>query len=344
MARKKVTMQQISEIAGVSKYVVSKTLNGKPGVSETTRKRILSIAKDLGYFNEDVFAKQDWKPDMSGGLVVVVVPNQNEHFKNSPYWGRVIDGVTSGAYDKNLNLIIMTENQEIKEHVNLQKLIGIIGIGKISTNYLLDLQQLSVPIVMIDNEDPLIKSDTIFKDNFGGVNKMTKHLIALGHKQLAFVGDIDFSLSFYDRWLGFRIACEQAGVNEELSSTQISLSYNDFELGFTHWVNESRKKLTSFPTAFVCANDDIAVNTMDVLKKQGFSIPDDCSVTGFDNLEVGLYTKPPISTVQVLKESIGKRAVSKLLWRIKNEQFPSEKILVDGYLMIRESVSEPKVK
>ncbi|MCZ0703088.1 LacI family transcriptional regulator [Natronobacillus azotifigens] len=344
MARKKITMQKISEIAGVSKYVVSKTLNGKPGVSETTRKKVLNIAKELGYFKGDILATSDGKRDKNGGLILVVVPNQNEYFENSPYWGRVIDGVTSGIYEKNLNTIIMTENQEIKEHINIKKLIGIICVGQISTDYLLDLQRLAVPIVMIDNEDALIKSDTIFKDNFGGVNRMTKHLIALGHTQIAFVGDINFSLSFYDRWLGFRIACEQAGVNTEHSQAQISLAYHNFENKFNDWIAQNEKKHLSFPTAFVCANDDIAVNTMKVLTKQGLCIPEDCSVTGFDNLEVGMYTTPPISTVQVMKESIGRRAVSKLLWRINHEQFPPEKILVDGDLMIRESVSSPKVK
>ncbi|MCD8501178.1 MAG: LacI family DNA-binding transcriptional regulator [Bacillaceae bacterium] len=342
MSRKKVTMQQIAEVAGVSKYVVSKSLSGKPGVSEKTREKILFIAKELGYFKEDVYVKQDQTSDVNGGLVLVVVPKSNHVFENSPYWGKVIDGVSAGVSEKKLHMVIMTENQEIKEHINLQKLIGIICIGKISTEHLIGLQQLLVPIVMIDNEDPIIKSDTIFKDNFGGVNKMTKHLIALGHKQLLFVGDVEYSLSFYDRWLGFRIACEQAGVNKRHSDSPLPLSYKEFEHKFKHWISQIEKNSPSFPTAFVCANDDIAVNTMKALKGLGFRVPEDCSVTGFDNLEVGMYTKPSISTVQVMKESIGNRAVSKLMWRISNDQFPPEKTLIGGELIIRESVSPPK--
>ena len=91
------------------------------------------------------------------------------------------------------------------------------------------------------------------------------------------------------------------------------------------------------PTAFVCANDSIALYVMTVLMKLGIDVPGQCSITGFDNIKDAALASPKLSTVHVNKEALGQRAVDTLLWRIAHPDGPKEKILLAGDLLIRES-------
>ncbi|WP_078555594.1 substrate-binding domain-containing protein [Bacillus alkalicellulosilyticus] len=343
MSRKKVTMQQIADTVGVSKYVVSKTLNGKPGVKDKTREKILFVAKQLGYFKNNVNPLlQNEKDEDQTSFIMVVLPNRRYQFE-SLYWGKIVEGLSEGIKELNNGMVIVTEEQPFQDMIHTKGLKGIIGVGSISTEMLVELQQLEVPIILIDHEEPLITADSIFKDNIDGVQKVTNHLLSLGHKHLFFIGDIEHSRSFYDRWLGFRIAIEYACLHEDIRSELIDLKYSqEFKQTFSQWFSNYKQEGNKLATAFVCANDDIAKKVMEVLKENDLRIPEDCSITGFDNLDVGLYTDPSLTTVQVLKEAIGKRAVSKLYWRIANHSYPPEKTLVQGEVIIRKSVAPPK--
>ncbi|WP_416147206.1 LacI family DNA-binding transcriptional regulator [Salipaludibacillus sp. HK11] len=339
MARKKVTMEQIANSAGVSKYVVSKTLNGKPGVSEKTRKKILYIAQQLGYdnFTIEYENKRPSQATKETQFMLCVIPNR-QYQDEAMYWAKVLEGISQGSDENDIGLVIVTEKQPYREMVNVESIYGIIGVGKLSEEVLINLKQLAVPMVLVDHDDPLISVDCIFKDNFEGVNKLTKHLITLEHKHFAFVGDLNHSQSFYDRWLGFRTAIEQHG--NLMLKEPLSFSYSDSMKEEIHqWIkNEGEKSSEHFPTAFVCANDDIASVLMSELKAFGYQVPEDCSVTGFDNVDFSLYTNPPLATIQVLKEAIGKRSVTKLIWRKNNPDAPKEKLLLRGEMIIRGSV------
>lgn len=114
-----------------------------------------------------------------------------------------------------------------------------------------------------------------------------------------------------------------------------------FQEDFKSWVNK-RKKAKTLPTALVCANDSTALSVSDILKEEGFSIPEDISVTGFDNIEDALRGVPPLTTVHVPKEAMGRAAVEKLLSRIHNPSAPLEKILIAADIVHRDSVDKPR--
>ncbi|GAE32339.1 LacI family DNA-binding transcriptional regulator [Halalkalibacter hemicellulosilyticus] len=334
MARKKVTMQQIADVAGVSKYVVSKTLNGKPGVSDQTREKILFIAKQLGYHSDLLRSNKTEDVNAShSSFIIVVIEHQSHH--DSLYWGKIIDGIYEAVNEVKLGMMIVSEDQQVKQLVNTANLQGIIGVGHVSSEVLVELHQLAVPIVLINHEDSLVPADSIYADNMDGLYKMTNHLIAIGHRSISFVGDTSFSKSFYERWLGYRMAIEENGLQDEIIKQPLSIPYSsEFQLSFQRWVMERDE----IPTAFLCANDDIAQRVIMSLRKVGYNVPVDCSVTGFDNIDSSALIKPSLSTVQVLKESIGQRAVYKLIWRREHRQFPPEKLLIKAEIVMRDSV------
>lgn len=349
MTNKKITMQMIADVAGYSKYVVSKTLNGKEGVSEATRQKIFLVAKQLGYFKNHPISqftveKEDTKSSrisLADGFVLVVMPNHRYQNTESFYWSKIFNGIIDALDEQNIGAMVISSQNNLAVHVKNDNLLGIITVGLVSTEMLLELNRHNATFVMIDHEDPLIEVDKVFMNNIDSVYKLTTHLIGLGHKRLVFVGDNSFARSFYDRWLGFRSALEEQGLFDSVETNLLAIDYNKWSKDALLPVLNEWKEKATVPTAFVCANDEIAAGAMSVLKENGFSIPQDCSVTGFDNLAYSSTLSPPLTTVQVLKEAIGKRAVSMLLWRVENFEFPSEKVLVSGDMLIRESLSAP---
>lgn len=344
MATKKITMQMIADVAGYSKYVVSKTLNSKPGVSESTRQKILFVAKQLGYFKNNPMQgiKLNNNKSRHEGFVLVIMPNHRDQNAESLYWSKIFNGIIDYLESLHIGVMVISSQNNLSEHVKTNSLLGIITVGLVSTDMLLELNKHNVPIVMVDHEDSIIKADTIFVDNIGGLYKLTNHLIGLGHKDLYFIGDTSFSRSFYDRWLGFRSAMENHNLFSTRENCILNIEYNNIPVQkqFHDYLNHWKEKI-SLPTAFICANDQIAESIMEILIDKGYDIPKDFSVTGFDNLGNQSKLNPPLSTIRVLKEAIGKRAVSMLLWRLDNLEFPAEKIEITCEMVIRKSVSYP---
>lgn len=343
MNRKKVTMEQIANVAGVSKFVVSKTLNGKPGVREATRQKVLFIAKQMGYLIENNGHEEHRTPEKreGSGFILVIIPSHEYQQQETNYWSNIVNGVSQEMEAKEHGFMILTEQSNIFDIIQQNNLVGVIGVGHVSSDTLLQLNKLNVPIVMVDHEEPLLKADYIFMDNVHCIYKMTNYLLSIGHERLVFVGDIRFSRSFYDRWLGFRMAMEEK--NEAFVPEEHLLNvYHDFKPAFEAWIQNAQTDIGSFPTGFVCANDDIAQQAIQLLAEHRFRIPEDCAVTGFDNLESSVYMTPSLSSVEVLKETLGRRAVDKLYWRMGNPEFPPEKVLISGEIIIRESAGTTK--
>ncbi|MDX8047136.1 LacI family DNA-binding transcriptional regulator [Gracilibacillus sp. S3-1-1] len=338
----KITLQMIADAAGYSKYVVSKTLNDQPGVKESTRERILFVAKQLGYFKNNE-QQIDVKGREKEGFVLVVMPNIRQQNFESFYWSNVFNGIVDYLDELKIGFIVISHQDNLIEHVKAESLLGIITAGFVSTQMLLKLSQNSVPIVMVDHEDPIIKADKIFMDNLEGSRQLTEHLIGLGHEKICFVGDINFSPSFKDRWQGFRNAME----HNQLKVSESSLFDMDYATStpvkqqFSAQLQKWKEENTAH-TALVCANDQIANGVIEVLIEQQYNIPEDISVTGFDNINYNLKLKPDLTTVHVLKETIGRRAVSMLLWRLEHDQYPNEKIQIACEMIIRGSVAPPK--
>lgn len=350
---KKITIQQIADMSGHSKFAVSRALSGKSGVSEATRQYIVETATRLGYFNfkeapaKKPIASEEERVGQEGPsklkqFVIVLLPNIRMQTKDSPYWGKILAGVSSKLENKQLEMIIVTEHSTdtLRRMINLPGISGLIGIGSIPTAILLELRRLAVPIVLVDYEDLHIASDSIFVNNYDSIKKLTHYLIGLGHRKLLFAGKKGFAKSFDDRWQGFRDASVENGI-AEYGPGLLELHETDFEQRreqFKAWLAE-RLAAGELPTAFVCVNDYFAETIMQVLQEENIAVPGTCSVTGFDNLLENRSDIPPLSTIHISKEYLGERAVEALLRRLEKMDAPFERIQLHGQILIRESTA-----
>nr|WP_239584197.1 LacI family DNA-binding transcriptional regulator [Aquibacillus albus] len=335
----------IADASGYSKYAVSKTLNNQPGVKESTRQKILFVAKQLGYFKNNathsVSVHSHHKEAFNDGFVLVVMPNHRYQNEESSYWSKVFNGIVNYLEELDIGTMIISSQNNLSKHIKSDSLLGIITVGLVSSDMLLMLSELNAPFIMVDHEDHIVKADMIFMDNFDGVYQLTSHLFGLGHKNLCFIGDITYSRSFYDRWLGFRSVLEKNHLFTNTDQCLFNMNYYEpVEEQFLTFFDKLKSN-NSLPTAFVCANDEIATTIMELLINRGYDIPKDFSFTGFDNIDYHSKVSPPLTSIQVLKETIGRRAVSMLLWRLENMQFPPERVQLSTELIIRKSISSP---
>lgn len=346
---KKVTMQQIADHVNVSKFAVSKALSGKSGVSPDTREKIIQAATQLGYFaqkrNKPIVSRNiPNKPSSSErNTIIVLIPNVREQNRQSSFWGRIIDGITTGLEENHLGMMIVTEHvtDNFTRLINPEAVLGLIGVGLISNQLLLEVRNLGIPFVLVDHEDSLIPSDVLFMNNYECVRRATNYLLGNGHRKLQFVGNIRYSRSFYDRWLGFRSMLEEQNVEHAQNKELLEFEgVNRSEM--TEQIERILREVQGsgeLPTALVCANDSIAICVMTVLMRMGIDVPGQVSVSGFDNIEDAGLSSPTLSTVHVNKEALGQRSVETLLWRIAHPDGPKEKILLAGEIVLRESTA-----
>ncbi|TDQ40688.1 substrate-binding domain-containing protein [Aureibacillus halotolerans] len=345
---KKVTMQQIANYVGVSKYVVSRTLGGKDGVSGPTKQKVLQAASVLGYFTQNQAPGMDATVLTSTKTanklsVLILMPTTRSRSKEHSFWGPMLDGVSQRLEEFGYGFVIITDPYvgQLTDSFNRDAFFGVIGIGSIPSSILLDVYREDYCLVLIDHEDRTYPCDTVFNNNFEGTLRLTNHLLGLGHSAIEFVGNINYAPSFYDRYLGYRSAMEahdlKATSTTELAGGEDEHQSFDRQLSIPMLVE--RRNDGTLPTAFVCANDSIAERVLRDLKQVNITVPGDVSVTGFDNIEKSYESDPTLTTVQSYTDELGKRAVDMLIRRYQSPESPFEKVVLQGNLMLRESTT-----
>lgn len=334
MMKRRVTIQDIADLAGVSKFAVSRALSGKSGVSAATREMILKAAGELGYFKQNEPKRfsgelQDDTGRKWTGTIVILFPNIRYQNRESVYWGPVFEGISTRLNQKGIDILTLTEpsRDNIFSLVKPEAIQGIITIGSISTQILLEIGRLDIPVVMVDHADPAFHCDTIFTDNFYCMKDLTTNLIGRGYRRFQFVGNIVDAQSYMERWLAFRSTLESYNIEWNQEPALIGPEADDL------YKLIPKLPLKELPEVFVCVNDTTAQFMIDELRKRGLDVPRDCAVTGFDNTN---DTHPIYGTINVNKELLGMRAVDQMLWRILNRGSAIERKLIYGEVVIRE--------
>ncbi|MCV9888700.1 LacI family DNA-binding transcriptional regulator [Metabacillus halosaccharovorans] len=347
---KKVSMQQIADYLGVSKFVVSRALSGKEGVNPSTREKVFQAASKLGYFKQNNIKMEHVTLDpldlpaegieSKNKVVLVLMPNIRFQSKDSLYWGRILDGISESLEHIEVGMVVLTENnvESLTNVLNPKGFIGVISIGVVSTSLLLEVHRLNIPMIMVDYEDHLIPCDTLFNNSFDSSVHITDYLVGLGHEKIQFVGNVEYSRSFYDRWLGYRAALEKNRLLIQKDTIVYSEEAADIRHDIQNWLMKQSKDI--MPTAYVCCNDYVAKQIIIELQQLGYQVPEDVSVTGFDNMEFSYSMNPTITTVDIAKKDLGKRAVEMLMRRLRDLQIPHEKILLSGSILVRESTNQ----
>ncbi|WP_406944912.1 LacI family DNA-binding transcriptional regulator [Halobacillus sp. SY10] len=331
---KKVTMQDIANELNISKNSVSQALSGKPGVSESTRQLVLKKAKEIGYQYTPANGGTDHDSKRTGNIALIA---SEFAFSMKSFFGEIYLSVEEEVTKRNKNLLIQSINNQSRDQLILPPFIekrqvdGVLILSHISNEYTNKILETGIPTVLIDHHHPDIEADAVLTNNRFGAYTATKHLLELGHRDIAFVGNIDFSPSYQERWEGYHLAHKDYGVKPK-KDVQFTDALEEGPV-INHFIDQLEEQ----PTSWFCVNDGLGYLVTSGLQAKGFKVPDDASVCSFDNGQLSQLSTPSITTMDIDFKAFGQNAAEKLFWRMDNRDAPHQEILLPVTLIKRES-------
>ena len=324
MAMRRVTMQEIADACGLSRNTVSKVFNERGSVPEATRNLVLAKAKELGYFSSPVEAETGRKP---GGTIALLTQHKLlSHNFGAFFITSFTDQISRSGYTLKIFEISPDEiaAKKLPPHFDPEHTAGILGIELFDRAYLDLVCSLGRPTVFVDGyaraSGALINCDFVSMENIASEKTLVSRMIEGGAKRIGFVGDIEHCNSFYERWVGFCSALDEAGLAVD---RDLCILEKDSDLyGDTDWILRHLAAMPRIPDAFACANDYLAIHLMGALKKMGLSIPKDVMVAGFDGSMEAAVVDPSLTTAVIACTDIGRLAAFLLDERIRLPEFP----------------------
>lgn len=334
---KKVTIREVAKKAKVSTATVSLALNGSKRISPETKGRVLQAAKKLNYYPSR--SARGLVSDITGNIGFVIT--ENHFLRSEPFYTKIFLGAEFEAHKYDYYVLLtaiktdFSEEDELPRFVREKNVDGIIIAGKVSDVFIKRIARKKIPIVFIDYEPSFNEFSSVMIDNIKGAQMAVEHLIKLGHKNIGFIGGDFEHPSISERFLGYRLAMEKAGLKYDNSFIVTSVSEPTRENG-----KKASEKLFSKNkniTAVFCCNDAMAFGLLDYLIEKNQSLVNKISIIGFDDIEDDMMVKPSISTVRVRKIDMGIEAVKLLVSIMKTKKFTNKKITVPVELIIRDS-------
>lgn len=316
-----ITIRDVAHRAGVSVTTVSRALNGTGPVSEDVRRRVQTASNELRYRPHGTARSLiTRRTDVFG----VVLPDLFGEF-----FSEVIRGMDPRAQERGYHLLLSGSHdgrREIEFAVGAMRgrVDGMIVMSPGVTGAELEAcLPPDVPVVLLNcdvSQSPGYSAINV--DNYGGALAMVRHLVGLGHRRIAMITGAAANFDARERLRGFRAAVAETGG----AVTGLEVAGDFTEAGGYRAALELARG-DDPPTAVFCANDSMAVGAISALRGAGRRVPDDVAVAGFDDVPIGRYLSPSLSSVRVDVNGLGARAVELLCHAIAGDAPPAQELL-----------------
>lgn len=334
---KEVTLADIAQKVGVSTVTVSKALAGQKGVSEEMRSRIRKLAEEMGYVRSNKNKTAGVHKSYNIGLLI----EESYMDKYDSFYWQMYQQVATKAMEWDCFTMVEVVGRrnegayELPKIIRERKVDGVIVLGKMPDAFLLVLKKdSSVPIVYMDFTDDFQDVDTVISDSFYGAYLLTNYLFSMGHTGIAYVGTLLATSSIMDRYLGYVKSVLEHGMplreDWQIDDRNIGSGYID-DVNLLNIPQD-------MPTAFVCNCDLTAGRLINKLRDNGYRVPEDVSVVGYDNYIYPGICDVEITTYEVDKGEMASQAVSVMLDKLNGHDAPPTIHIVEGHLVIKNSV------
>lgn len=331
--RRGATMQDVADLSNVSKQTVSAVINGKPGITEETRVRVLAAIEQINY-RMDLTARS-LRTGRTHTVALLVTDI------SSPVLGTMASAAEERLYAQNYNLVLYNTHDDLErerfyvDSILQRSVDGVLFVSAWDESTALDkLQAAGIPIVVVDRVPQNYGGPAVVLDNILAGRLAASHLLALGHRRLAHIGGPAEVHIARERLNGFRAVLAEHGIDclaiERADDWHV-------ESGCTA-MQRLLARDNGF-TAVLCAGDMLAIGAMHALRVAGRAIPADVSVMGIDNIELAAYLWPPLTTIS---QSIGQMAVlgvDMLLAQMAGTLPEPSRVQITPELVVRESTA-----
>lgn len=329
----RIKLDDIALYAAVSPATVSRVLNGKPGVRDDVRSRVLRAAQELGYVTT---------PKVLG---LIVPDSENPFFLNlRPAFQEVMEGA-------GYHLVIASTDSHPERELRLVEYFrrtGVSGVFYIAEDkgspVLSQLDEVHLPVVVLDRQVGSGRHDFVGVDNRGGATQAVSFLADLGHKNIAFLGGLQGTSTALERRAGFLDAAQELDLRREAEWTW------DGDFRFESGVRAAEAFLelerSLRPTAIFAANDLMAIGLLTRLQEASIRVPDDVSIVGFDDISYAAWCYPRLTTIEQPSRRIAFEAGRFMLERIADRESteggrPPHAVYLEPRLLQRNSTAPP---
>jgi len=342
-----ITLKEIAQLCDVSISTVSNILNGKPNVSEETRRKVLEVVQKTGY-KPNYFAQGIRKQKTK---IIGIIVEDLELFSTTP----IVGAIMAYCEDRNYRTIIVNMrlydrwqdtwyNDEQKYNSVLQpsikellsiKVDGIVYVAGHCRIIKCFPDDFKIPGIVVYGISDSPKFTSVVIDDKKGGYDITKYLISMGHRKIGVIAGTPDNLHTINRLAGF-----QKALYEE------QILFNPDLVRYGNWMRDSgykeaEKLVKEGVTAIFCMNDLMAVGLYDYLYEKGIKVGEDISVAGYDNKEIAECIKPGLTTNEIQLKKIGQEAAKIMIKMLEEDYTPNkvkEIIKIPCRLVIRESV------
>ncbi|HFI0695579.1 TPA: LacI family DNA-binding transcriptional regulator [Streptococcus suis] len=315
-------LEDIAKLAGVSKGAASLALNNKSGVSEETRKKVLEIAREANYTplrqkKKHQISEQEFEPK-----IIYFVACQSEEivtqsYQNQPFFDELLTAIATEARKKgNISLALRTiDHLNIRDNIlNLykeNKMDGIILLAtSLETNEIKSIEELHIPLVLLDTCVPECNINFVTINNFQGGYLAGKQICKRQYNSIGYAQSETRIYNFEER---------KEGLFKALSENELSISEeNIFTFSPTKIEIDETMMREQFikpnqPQVIFCDNDYIAISLIKTLNALSIKVPEDIAVIGFDNIRESSVLTPELSTINVSKHLMAQTALNQIL-------------------------------
>jgi LacI family transcriptional regulator len=331
-----ITIADVAARANVSKTTVSRVLNGKGELDQSTAARVRAVIAELGY------VPSSRAVGLARGrtrVVGMLVPSLTW-----PWIGEVLQGAVDVLETERYGLLLFTCNRgdesmrQFAAQVSAKSFDGLLVIEPEGTlDYIASLHDRGLPVVLIDDRGHEPRVPSVATTNYSGAAAAARHLLELGRKHpLVITGPERFGCT-QQRLAGFGKAYADAGV--PLAPERVLIG--DFTVGCgRHAIDTAIAAGLTFDAVFA-HNDLSAAGALQAVREAGMRIPEDVAMVGFDDIPLAAHTQPPLTTVHQPLREMGETAARLLLARLGGEPLPLPPTVLPSAFSVRASTAGP---
>jgi len=300
-----VTIRDIAEAAGVSIGTVSRALKNQRGLSDETRRAVRRVARELGY---DATRLRSTRAQR----LVFLLHRQHSSFTTNPFFSYVLHGVEEACRDYGVapTLLATGPTDPVRDQLRLHEPDAVLAAGYFEAEVLNLVASLELPMALVDFWLP--GQPSINPDNIEGGFLATRHLLETGRKRIAYIAGSLAHFSIRERAHGYRRALFEAGVLADPDLEVVAPPGVDPDQGAAHAMRQLLR-LRQRPDAVFACNDVAALAALQVCLDAGLQVPRDIAVVGFDDIPAAAAAQPPLTTLRVDKEGLGRAGVDLIM-------------------------------
>lgn len=330
----KVSIKDISKRTGFSPATISNALNHKKGVSEETSAEVFRVAKEMGYISESKIMR----------VKLVIFKNTGMIIDDTPFFSLMIDGIEKECRAAGMEMVLCYLNkrdEDYKEQVDWiihDSSSAVILLGTELMEEDVEIyKSASCPFLMLDYWAWDMSFHGVLINNADSARLAAEYLIQKGHREIGYLkGDYRIK-AFRSREVGYGTAMRKHGLPVKKEYTvELSTTMNGAYRDMLEYLRDKPK----LPTAYFADNDMIALGAMKALQEMNYRIPQDISIIGFDDLPFSEISNPPLTTLRVPKQEMGRIAVKRLVEVLNEEAKVKTKTQVCTVFIERNSVRD----